>query len=177
MSSSAHLITDRNRQKWSSLKCYQWCATCYPHSLPKVYPFFGCFDPLGQLVIGFVIFYYLIENHCWLEWHMISQKYTNINHNRCNDFFRKKNNRQMWKDHFSPQSQLGLMHHASEEVPSLLSCSSCRQCAEVWNHSVNEKEHIVVDTLYAQTGKSGYRSHTKHSSVITELLPDLFSFH
>lgn len=90
MSSSAHLITDRNRQKWSSLKCYQWSATCYPHSLPKVYPFFGCFDPLGQLVIGFVIFYYLIENHCWLEWHMISQKYTNINHNRCNDFFRKK---------------------------------------------------------------------------------------
>lgn len=90
MSSSAHLITDRNRQKWSSLKCYQWCATCYPHSLPKVYPFFGCFDPLGQLVIGFVIFYYLIENHCWLEWHMISQKYSNINHDRCNDFFRKK---------------------------------------------------------------------------------------
>lgn len=88
--SSTHLITDRNRQKWSSLKFYQLCVTCYSHCLPKVNQFFGYSDPLEQLIIQF--YDLLLSN--WkssLTWvtHDL-QKYSNINQYRCNEFFRKE---------------------------------------------------------------------------------------
>lgn len=171
--SSTHLITDRNRQKWSSLKFYQLCVTCYSHCLPKVNQFFGYSDPLEQLIIQF--YDLLLSN--WkssLTWvtHDL-QKYSNINQYRCNEFFRKETQTKVKRPFLtSVTAWIDAPCFRRSSITFILFFLHA-MCRGVKPFCKWERTHFF-GTLYILKGKPVYGSHTKHSSVITKLFPSLF---